>query len=197
MMHSLLLSAAALLAAAPLTRAQTVEFDAWNTDRLDRKRDAMRVLTGWGASNVAVGGAVALASDDGVARAAGAMSAGWGAINAALGLFGLRGARRDRAAGQTVAEAAADLRRTEKILLFNAGLDVGYVAAGAYLTARADRPGEDDPARLRGWGRAVMLQGAALFAFDLLAYRHLHVSDTALSPTFGGQGVGLSATKTF
>ena len=174
----------------PQAPALDADADVWVAEHFDRKAGAMSALTGWGTANVLVGGIGAAVSDGEEARQFHLMNAGWGAINAALGLFGRRSARRDGRGGLNLEAGYADLRRTEKILLFNAGLDVGYVAAGAYLverSRRARRNGAGVPllstetaARDRGWGQAVMLQGAALCIFDLLAYRHLHRGEGAL-----------------
>ena len=152
----------------------------------ERKVGAMTVLTAWGGANVLAGGVGALTADDVRARQFHLMNAGWGAVNLALGAFGRRSARRDAAAGRSAEDAYADLRRTEKILLFNAGLDLGYVAAGAYLVERSRRPGSETQARDRGWGQAIILQGVALFAFDLLAYRSLHRAERGLRLGAGG-----------
>ena len=130
----------------------------------------MTALTAWGGTNVVVGGVGALNADREAWRQYHLMTAGWGLVNAALGGFGLIVNRR---ADRGAADVLADAKRTEKILLLNAGLDVAYVAGGAYLLARARRAAADAPDRDRGWGRAVIVQGAALLAFDLLAYRRL------------------------
>ena len=179
LLRTLLVSASGLLAAPALSQTPAAP-DAVR-QYFDRKAGAMTVLSAWGGANVLVGGAGALASDGERARQFHLMNAGWGAVNLALGLFGRRSARRDAAAGTDAAAAYADLRRTEKILLFNAGLDLGYVAAGAYLLERSRRPDSDTRERDRGWGQSVMIQGAALFAFDLLAYRYLHRAESRLS----------------
>ncbi len=46
---------------------------------------------------------------------------------------------------------------------------MAYIAGGLYLTERANsRPGQAD--KLRGYGKAVMAQGAFLLAFDVVNY---------------------------
>lgn len=55
----------------------------------------------------------------------------------------------------------------EKILLFNAGLDLAYVAGGFYLKERGLRT---DNSKLIGFGKSVILQGAFLLAFDGVMY---------------------------
>ena len=96
------------------------------------------------------------------------MNALWNTVNLALAGFGLAGALR--------AEPSPDLftaidaqHRLEKTLLFNAGLDVGYVMAGLYLNELARRkPDQSD--RLEGYGRSLVLQGGFLLSFDLVTY---------------------------
>ena len=190
LLRTVALSVGSLAAARAYTQTSPPSPEAWVAEHYQRKTQAMTVLTAWGTGNVLVGGIGAAASGDERARQFHLMNAGWGAVNAALGFFGRRSARRDAGAARSLGEGYADLRRTEKILLFNAGLDVGYVAAGAYLVERAKRSrgngagapllSTETAARDRGWGRAVMLQGAALCVFDLLAYRYLHKGEGPL-----------------
>ena len=170
---------------------------AWNDLRLDRRQQAMTSLTSWGAVNTVAGLAIGITADGEELRQAGYMTAGWGAINAALGVFGLRGVRKERTRDVSLAEGVKTLHKTERILLFNAGLDLGYVAAGAYLTERSRRADEDNPARLRGYGKAIIVQGIGLFVFDLLAYRHLHQSAVDVTPVLTSEGAGIGATMTF
>jgi hypothetical protein len=61
----------------------------------------------------------------------------------------------------------AEFQNFEKILLFNAGLDVGYMALGAFLWERGLRKDSD---RLTGYGQSLILQGGFLFTFDLVLY---------------------------
>ena len=180
LLRTLALSLGSFTAARTSAQVPAAPLATWPERHYERKAEAMTVLTGWGTANVLVGGIGAAASDDEQTRQFHLMNAGWGAINAALGVFGGRSARRDRRAGQPLDIAYADLRRTEKILLFNAGLDLGYVAGGAYLLERAKRPGSETAARDKGWGQAIVLQGVGLFVFDLLAYRHLHKGEGGL-----------------
>ena len=79
----------------------------------------------------------------------------WGAVDGAIALVG---ARRRSSRGPT------DAQRLRRVLLVNAGLDVGYVAAGGWLV----RDG-----RWRGDGVAVVVQGAFLLVLDSVAARAL------------------------
>jgi hypothetical protein len=64
-------------------------------------------------------------------------------------------------------EAVIDLQNLDKILLFNAGLDVGYMATGAWIWERGLRKGSE---RLEGYGKSLLVQGGFLLAFDLVLY---------------------------
>lgn len=57
----------------------------------------------------------------------------------------------------------------QKTLLFNAGLDLAYIAGGFYLMERAKNT-SDRPERLKGYGRSVILQGGFLFVFDIILH---------------------------
>lgn len=99
-------------------------------------------------------------------RGAASQFAGWGVVDLAIALLGLRSAER-RAADPTAhapaqqAEARASLR---KILWINTALDVGYVTGGAVL---AKTKGQSDRFwRGAGWG--IVVQGGFLFFFDLI-----------------------------
>lgn len=78
-----------------------------------------------------------------------------GAVDGAIAYAGVRGRRRR---GLTPA------RRLRRVLVLNAGLDVGYLAAGGWLV----RDG-----RWRGDGAAVLVQGVFLLVLDSAAARAL------------------------
>lgn len=55
----------------------------------------------------------------------------------------------------------------QKVLFFNADLDVAYMLGGLYLIEKAKNTTKK-PERLRGYGKSVILQGTFLLAFDLI-----------------------------
>ncbi|MDV7397852.1 hypothetical protein RZS08_41005, partial [Arthrospira platensis SPKY1] len=86
---------------------------------------------------------------------------------AGLGYWGVQ--RMD--AGMGLAGSIDSHYGMQKILLFNAGLDVGYMLGGAYLIERAkNTPLDKNPDRLKGFGQSIVMQGAFLFLFDLGTY---------------------------
>lgn len=121
----------------------------------------MGVLAGWAGANVVGGTAGYLREPPGRSRAAWGAHAAWNVVN--LGLAGA-GLARASSARDLEAEALAERqRRLQTVLWVNAGLDVGYVAAGAGLQALGRD--QQDPA-LQGVGDALLVQGAFLLVFD-------------------------------
>ena len=116
------------------------------------EQDVVRVLGRWAAGSVVVGAALCL---DPRTRGVGRQTAAWGLVDGAIAAVGAR----RQAAGRTTAPA-----RLRRVLLVNAGLDVGYVAAGAWLAGRT---------RWRGDGAAVVVQGAFLLWLDATSARRL------------------------
>jgi hypothetical protein len=116
------------------------------------ERDVVRHLGRWAAASVLLGAAL---SADPRSRGFGRQTAAWGAVDGAIALVGAR----RQAAGRTTPPG-----RLRRVLLVNAGLDVGYLAAGAWLLRRTRR---------RGDGAAVMVQGAFLLWLDATSARRL------------------------
>jgi hypothetical protein len=124
-----------------------------------------RRLVRWGRLSVIIGAVLALVPSR-FWRGFGSQAAGWGAIDAAIGWLGLRGARAKASVPanherQAQQEAQHKLRR---LLLINASLDIGYVAGGIALARTKGR--ESDFWRGSGW--SVVVQGSFLLLFDLV-----------------------------
>ncbi len=144
--------------------------DSLNAARIRTNQTGLKILLGWGAVNIAAG-AVGYATADGEeARRFCQMSAFWGIVNGAIAGFGYRNALREAERTYTPEEAYKKHHRDRRVFLLNAGLDVLYVGAGVYLHGRAGRPAADNPALLRGYGNAVLVQGAFLLLFDAAMY---------------------------
>ena len=111
-----------------------------------------QVLAGWATGSVLLGAALCVPERT---RGFGRQTAAWGAVDGAIALLGRRSrARRGPTAPQ----------RLRRVLLLNAGLDVGYVAVGCWLVSDG---------RWRGDGWAVVVQGAFLALLDGEAARRL------------------------
>ncbi len=164
-----LVAALFLFAATCAINAQST-LPEWNQQRTQRTRYSMYVLGGWAAANIA-SGAIGMARTKGADRAFYQMNLGWGLINAGLATSGIWTAAHTDYAALNWWDSQQELQRIRQIFLFNAGLDVGYIAAGAWMTERAKNT-QKNADRWRGFGRSIILQGAFLFVFDLGAFAY-------------------------
>ncbi len=111
-----------------------------------------RVLGAWAVGSVVVGAALSVSPRT---RGVGRQTAAWGAIDGAIAYAGVRGRAR---------KGPTDPARLRRILLVNAGLDVGYLALGERMRRTE---------RWRGDGLAVLVQGAFLLVLDTTAAARL------------------------
>ena len=145
-----------------LVQAQSAQLQA-------AKRAHLWRVAAWGGANALGGLALVWASsraDQSTRWHFGAMSAGWGVVNAGIGTVGLL------AAGAPPTEPAAVLtaeRQFHDILLFNLGLNVAYSAVGATMLG-ASYYGVDNAGRWRGFGTSLILQGVGLLVLDGIAF---------------------------
>ena len=181
------------LAAAQVEKAQ---LEAFNKQRIRTSRVGMTVLGGWAVANLLVSGLL-IRRPARSTKESQQLHVGWNLINAGLAGFGLHSALTADPATLDLYETLKAQYSLEKTFLFNAGLDVGYVLGGLYLTERA-KTAARNPERLRGFGQSVMLQGGFLFAFALVMFfivtHHGHLLKPLLqNVTFTGslQGVGI------
>ncbi len=119
----------------------------------------------WGAVSTAAGALLA-AVGDAFWRGFGTQTAGWGAVDAGIALFGAKAAEKRRAqpASGSLETRQREARNLRRLLWINAGLDVLYIAGGAITAATK---GERD-AKWRGHGVGVIVQGAFLLLFDVI-----------------------------
>jgi hypothetical protein len=161
--------------------------------RLDQR--GMVILGGWAVGNLLVSG-IAAGQAKGSAQYFHQMNVGWGAVNLALAGGGYLGAR--RAAGQPLADRSGNVRsqlKTENLYLFNAGLDVAYLATGVYLLEKGRTPAASGSSeRWRGYGQSLLLQGGFLLLFDGLQYtaHHRH-GNRGLYPLLSRVSIGPGA----
>lgn len=152
---------------------QSLDLATFNQDRLELERKSMLVLGTWAIGNIAVGSILA-SQKEGAEQQFHLMNAGWNIINLGLAGLGYYSALKTDPNSLDLFESIKAQQGIQKILLFNAGLDVGYMAGGLYLMERSKNT-EKNQDRLKGFGRSILLQGAFLFVFDLSVY-FLHAS---------------------
>lgn len=141
-----------------------VEFD---SNRHQINTYAMITLGSWAVGNMAVNGAL-YRSGERDRKYFYQMNIAWNAVNLAIAGFGLYGALNPDTT-LTLFESVQQQSTIEKILLFNAGLDVGYIMTGFYLKERGNNSLKHH-GRLKGYGNSLVLQGGFLFLFDLTVY---------------------------
>ena len=136
-----------------------------NENRIDMNKSAMKVLGGWAVTNIATG-TYGMLKTDGTTRYFHEMNAAWNSVNLVIAGFGYYGAKNSDT-NLSLSETIRESNNLDKLLLFNAGLNIGYVATGAYLWERGMRKQSD---RQTGYGQSLILQGAFLFVFDTVLY---------------------------
>lgn len=136
-----------------------------NRDRISLNSNGMLVLGGWAVSNLVIGG-IGMSQTSGTTKYFHQMNTAWNSVNLAIAGFGYYGLQK-QSLSMSVSETITEFHDFEKILLLNAGLDIGYMAAGAWLWERGVRKNNS---RLKGYGQSMILQGGFLFTFDLILY---------------------------
>ena len=176
-----------------LSQAQIDNWEAFNQKRLVTQKKAMFVLGGWAVGNMATSGLL-LNKTDGIAKDFHRMNIGWNAINLGIATLGYLGTRKAKVNLKN-GEAVKAQYNIQKVLLFNAGLDIGYMLGGLYLKERAKNNLEQKD-RWTGWGNAILYNGAFLFVFDLATYfihrshnKELHRLLDQSSLSFHGTGL--------
>lgn len=146
--------------------AQQTELTAFNKERERISRTGLKVLAGYAAANI-IYGSIAAGQATGSNKYFNEMNAIWNGIT--LGIAGLGYLTAKKEGVLSFSESLKKQQGVEKLFLFNAGLDVAYIAGGAYLKERSKTTNKN-PSRLRGYGESVMLQGGVLLLFDGIMY---------------------------
>lgn len=128
-----------------------------------------RQLLKWGAASVGLG--LLMRFGGKFWKGVGSQFVAWGAIDAAIAIFGQMGARDrvDRLENPgTLETKQQESQNMNRILWINAGMDVLYILGGWFWMRRDNGDGQ-----ARGNGFGVMLQGVFLLVFDLFHVTNL------------------------
>ena len=174
--------------------AQQTALNKFNKERERISRTGIKVLAGYSAANI-IYGSIAAGQANGSNKYFHEMNAIWNGIT--LGIVGIGYLTAKKEGILSYTESLKKQHNVEKLFLFNAGLDVAYIAGGAYLKERS-KTTTKNPLRLKGYGESVMLQGATLLFFDGIMYaihnRHgksLQKMGEKIQLTTTGNGIGL------
>jgi len=180
-----------LLVLPATTQAHSQDFNDQYRTTMSR---GMTSLLGWSAANL-VSGSIGALTTDGKARYFHQMNAGWNVVNAGLALAGLRKYHWSEPRILSTDDLIRDFTKVQRVFFVNTLFDIGYMAGGLYM--RNWGVTQRNP-RFQGYGESLILQGAYLFAFDLVMYlviksrnRQVYDSLTVITPSENGLGIAL------
>jgi hypothetical protein len=151
----------------------------------------MMILGGWALGNMAVSGILLANTEGGVSKGFHQMNIGWNAVNLTIAGFGYMAAMKSDPAAFDLFGTVDEHYKLQRLFIFNAGLDVGYIAAGAYVMERS-KSSTKNPEQMKGFGQAIILNGAFLFVFDLANYFIQSGHNGTIKLLLNGNGAGLS-----
>ncbi|MFZ9045671.1 MAG: DUF6992 family protein [Cyclobacteriaceae bacterium] len=150
-------------------QAQT-DLEILDLNRMEIQKKGMIVLGSWATINVL--SSVALNHRlKGSNRYFNQMNGFWNSVNMAIAVGGYFTSKASDPL--TIGTVLMEQSSMEKILLFNAALDIGYMVGGVYLIERSKNISENAK-RLKGFGQSIILQGGFLLAFDFIMYGVMH-----------------------
>ena len=146
--------------------AQQTSLNDFNKKRQSISKKGLTILSSYAAANI-VYGSIAASQTTGSNKYFHEMNALWNGITLSITGLGLLTAKKE--GGFTYSTSLKKQGRIEQLFLFNAGLDVAYIAGGAYLKEKS-KSNIKNPAKLKGFGESIMLQGGVLFLFDAVMF---------------------------
>jgi hypothetical protein len=149
--------------------AQTTFYDSVN-QRLDKvSKDGLLILSAWSLASI-TSGVIGQNYTMGAKHYFHKTNIIWGGINLGISQLSYWGIRKKGTKGYTAVQTFRRTESTEKIFLFNAGLDLAYITYGLYSRERAQRFSGRKRDQLRGTGNAFIVQGSFLALFDCVLY---------------------------
>ena len=151
---------------------QAQDLPSFNQARLKTDQHLMLSLGTWAGANISAGSIGWATAQQPELKAFYQMNVMWNAVNLGLAVPGYFRARNTKAV-LSLSQTLSEQQKTERIFLFNTGLDVAYMTAGFLLRSMALN-NQPKASQLNGFGNGLILQGSFLFAFDLTAFAIHH-----------------------
>lgn len=177
--------------------AQLSLYDSVNIKHDRLTTNATYALAGWSLASV-TSGLIGKNNSSGEAREFHKRNVLFGSINLGLAGLGILRNRLDANRGYPPEQTFKRTAATQRLFLFNAGLDLAYIAYGLYTRERAYRYTGARYDKLRGTGNALLAQGGFLTVFDFVQYllhssnaKRLNTKLQTLSFTTTADGLGL------
>jgi hypothetical protein len=145
----------------PALAQDSAALEVFNLTRLEYNRQGMWILGSWALLNLLIG-TVRGFQTRGQVQAFHQMNAYWNLVNLGIAGYGFWQASQVSLV-VNFWEVLTAQQQIEKVLLFNAALDVAYMAIGFFLLERGLRL---EKKRWIGFGKSILLQGAFLLLFD-------------------------------
>ncbi len=128
----------------------------------------MYILGGWAVTNIA-SGAYGWSRSDGDTKYFHQMNLFWNTVNLSIAGYALYSNSRIDITAMDQYEIMESHTRTERILLINTALNVGYIGGGFLMRHFAGRSSNHRDL-LKGYGNSVIMQGGFLLLFDFALY---------------------------
>ena len=171
--------------------AQTIDLKSFNERRIKDTKKDMLILGGWALGNMVVSGILLANTEGGVSKGFHQMNIGWNAVNVTIASFGYLAAMKSNPASFDLFSSVDEHYKLQRLFIFNAGLDVGYIAAGAFVMERS-KSTLKNPEQMKGFGQAIIVNGAFLFVFDLANYFIQSSHNDQIKLLLTNNGLGLS-----
>lgn len=144
----------------------------FNKERCTLDKALMLTLGSWASANAITGSIGWTTAKNPEMKSFHQMNVMWNAVNLGLAVPGYLKARNAKAV-MSLSATLSEQQKTERIFLFNSGLDIAYITVGFLLRSMAlNQQAKAD--QLNGFGKGLILQGSFLFAFDLTAFALHH-----------------------
>lgn len=137
--------------------------------RIQNQQSGMLVLGSWSLINIATG-VILKPQSQGSESYFHQMNALWNSVNLGIAAIGFMNSRKEIGVSDPMTAMEKQIK-LEKSLLFNTGLDIAYITAGAWMLERAktqSNPNQQD--QLKGFGKSIIVQGSFLLLFDACFY---------------------------
>ncbi len=143
-----------------------------NKKRSQHNWNGMVIFSSWTAANL-VSSTVGLLITEGETKHFFEMNLYFNLINMAIAVPGIISTRKNLKHKRTFSfeQTVKEVQKVKTTFLVNAVLDVSYITTGFLLREMAKNPiHTQNRTRFRGFGNALILQGAWLFIFDFIEY---------------------------
>lgn len=148
------------------SQAQQAELNILNQKRETQVRTGLKALSSWSAANI-IYGSIARNNSTGSTKYFNEMNAIFNGVTLGISALGYFTAK--KSGELNLSESFKKQNQAERLFLFNAGLDLAYIAGGVYIKEKSLTTTKN-PDRLKGYGNSIMLQGAVLAVFDGVMY---------------------------